>query len=310
MSKLKILLSDLVPYAQSQIANKIFISIFIIIVFWLLDRFLKIFIFKKIEDIKTRYQWQKTTTYVTVFIVIFFVGRIWSAGMQSIATFLGLLSAGIAIALKDLIASLAGWIFIISRRPFEVGQRIEINNVKGDVIDLSIFQFSLLEIGNWVGSDQSTGRIVHVPNGKIFTNDLINYDKGFQFIWNEIHVLITFESNWQKAKQLLQKIADHYSNDVTPQVEKEIRKAAQKYMIYYRNLTPIVYTSVKDSGVQLSIRYLCKARQRRGTSQRIWENILLEFGKYNDIDLAYPTRRFYNNITEGKSYREESEIKQ
>jgi small-conductance mechanosensitive channel len=212
-----------------------------------------------------------------------------------------LLSAGIAIALKDIIASLAGWVFIISKRPFDVGQRIEIGAVKGDVIDLSIFQFSILEIGNWVDSDQSTGRIIHIPNNKIFTNDLINYDKGFSYIWNEIKVLITFESNWGNAKIILSKIAEQETSDVTKKVEKEIKQAAQKFMIYYKNLTPIVYTDVKESGIQLSIRYLCSARKRRGTTQKIWEKILIEFSKNNDIELAYPTQRFFNNVTEGKS---------
>jgi small-conductance mechanosensitive channel len=86
-------------------------------------------------------------------------------------------------------------------------------------------------------------------------------------------------------------------------VEKEIKEAAKKYLIFYNKLTPIVYTSVKASGVQLSIRYLCPARKRRGTDQTIWEDILREFKKCNDIDLAYPTQRFYNNSTEGKPYQ-------
>lgn len=300
---MKDVFQKIIPYFQSDLSQKIIASVIVILIFWLLDIFLKRFIFHNIEDIKIRYQWQKSSSYVTVFFAIFFVGRIWSAGMQSVATFLGLLTAGVAIALKDIIASLAGWIFIITRRSFEVGHRIEIGTIKGDVIDISIFQFALLEIGNWVDSDQSTGRIVHIPNNKIFTHDLINYEKGFQFIWNEIHVLITFESDWQKAKQILQNIADRNLETLTPQFEKEIKEAARKYLIFYNNLTPIVYTSVKDSGVQLSLRYLCPPRKRRGTSQLIWEAILTEFKKCNDIDLAYPTHRFYNHISEGKSYQ-------
>ena len=76
------------------------------------------------------------------------------------------------------------------------------------LIDLRIFQFTLMEIGNWVDADQSTGRIVHVPNGSVFVTPLANYAKGFQYIWNEIPVLVTFESDWRRAKEILEGIAN------------------------------------------------------------------------------------------------------
>ena len=94
---------------------------------------------------------------------------IWFAGLERLATFAGILGAGLAVALHDTIANIAGFLFIMLRRPFEVGDRIEIEGVAGDVIDIRVFQFSLLEIGNWVDADQSTGRIVQVPNGKVLT---------------------------------------------------------------------------------------------------------------------------------------------
>lgn len=231
---------------------------------------------------------------------MFLVGRLWFSGFQSIATYLGLLSAGIAIALKDVVSNFAGWLFIISRRPFSVGDRIQIGNYAGDVIDTRVFQFTLLEIGNWVNADQSTGRIIHIPNGMVLSEVLANYSKGFQYIWNEIPVLITFESNWKKAKKILQKIADKDAEQLSKAAEKRVKEASKKFMILYSRLTPIVYTSVQDSGVLLTIRYLCEPQRRRDSEQVIWEDILEEFTKNNDIDFAYPTRRFYNHQIEGK----------
>src|SRR5437870_943240 len=99
---------------------------------------------------RLRYRWQKATAYITTPIALLIVGRIWFAGFQSIATFLGLVSAGIAIALKDILVNLAGWVFIIWRRPFALGDRIQIGQHAGDVIDVRLFQFTLNEIGNWV----------------------------------------------------------------------------------------------------------------------------------------------------------------
>jgi small-conductance mechanosensitive channel len=213
---------------------------------------------------------------------------------------LGLLSAGIAIALQDSIVNIAAWLFITIRQPFKVGDRIQISSIAGDVIDIRIFQFSVVEIRNWVDADQSTGRIIHIPNGLVFKEALINFTAGFEYIWEEIPVLVTFESNWKKAKDILNEIVNRHAEKFSSEAEKQIRRAAQKFMIYYSKLTPIVYTNVKDSGVLLTIRVLSNVRKRRSLQEVIWENILEEFAKHDDIDLAYPTVRYFNNITEGK----------
>ncbi len=226
------------------------------------------------------------------------MGRIWFKGAQSLVTYFGLLSAGVAIALKDVLANLAGWLYIITRRPFNAGDRVQIGEFAGDVIDQSFFEFTLLEIGNWVHADQSTGRIVHIPNGKIFSQDLANYDKGFNYLWNEIEVVVTFESDWQKAKKILLNISNTKGENISKRMENQIKRAAKKYMIYYKELTPIVYTSVVDHGVKLTIRHLCETRKRRGYTEAIWEDILLEFAKNKNIEFAYPTTRFYNNKEE------------
>src|SRR5207253_2929756 len=161
----------------------------------------------------------------------------------------------------------------------------------GDVIDLGLFQFTLNEIGAWVQADQSSGRIIHVPNGKVFTDPVANYNKGFRYIWNEVPVVVTFESDWRKAKQILGKIAVKHAEHLTAQAEQELLAASQQYLINYRKLTPIVYTSVVDYGVQLTIRYLIEPRKRRGTEHAIWEDILTEFAAAPDIALAYHTPR-------------------
>jgi small-conductance mechanosensitive channel len=280
--------------------TKLLVSVLTILAILLVRRLLLGIIFKRIEDVLVRYRWRKGSAYIASAFVFLILARVWFEGFESIATFLGLLSAGLAIALKDLLANLAGWVFIIWRRPFEVGDRIQIGDQAGDVIDLRIFQFTLLEIGHWVEADQSTGRVVHIPNGKVFTEPQANYHKGFQYIWNEIPVLITFESNWERAKEILKEIGIKHAEHLSRYAEERIREASRKFMIFYSKLTPSVYTSVKDSGVLLTLRYLCEPRRRRDSIQAVWEDVLKEFAKFPDIDFAYPTQRFYNNVLEGK----------
>jgi small-conductance mechanosensitive channel len=278
------------PAAQ----QKLLISVLIVAALWLIHRVLRSSVTKRIQSLERRYQWQKALGYTFTTLGILTISLVWFEGVQYAATYLGLVSAGIAIALKDPITNVIAWGFILWRKPFEVGDRIEIGQYAGDVVDQRIFQFSLMEIGNWVDSDQSTGRVLHIPNGMIFTSGVANYTHGPDYIWNEIPVLITFESDWEKAKGLLQGIADSHDVSQDETVRKEFEAATRKFLLKYNKLTPIVYTNVLDSGVLLTIRYLCKPRQRRGTTESIWEATLRAFAKHPDIDLAYPTTRFYS----------------
>lgn len=294
------MMSILSEYLKDPLWIRIFQSLLLIVILWSLKVLIQKLIDRSKLKLKTRYTWHKVVKYVIFFLILLVVGRIWIKGVQTLATYLGLLSAGIAIALKDIIANFAGWVFIISRRPFEVGDRIQIGNKMGDVIDIRPFEFTLLEIGNWVAADQSTGRLIFIPNGKVFTQELANFDQGFHYIWNEIPVTITFESNWQKAKEILQNIIDKQPDKISKQMESELRRSARKFMIYYSKLTPIVYLEVVDHGVKLTLRYLCEPRRRRNSAQTIWEDVLVEFAKNDDIALAYPTTRFYDHFKEKK----------
>lgn len=284
------------PELQSRILESLLVIIIIIV----LQRLIRKFIITRVDDIKVRYQWQKISLYLSVFLIIIFLINTWLNIFGSVATFLGLISAGIAIALKDPLVNMVAWGFIMIRQPFKVGDRVQIGKIAGDVIDIRLFQFSVNEIGNWVDADQSTGRIIHIPNGIVFTEPQANYTAGFQYIWNEIPVLITFESDWKKAKRILTDIVNHHGVLLGEHAEKQIKEAAKKFLIFYTKLTPIVYTSVKDSGVMLTLRYMCDPRERRSIEEKMWEDILIKFAEQSDIDFAYPTQRFYNNLTEGK----------
>lgn len=280
---------------------QIFETLAVLFILWLF-RFITLRIVQnRVKEKKTVYKWRKNLTYFTTFLALIAVGQIWLASIGSIATFLGLLSAGLAIALKEPVTDLAAWLFIIWRKPFDVGDRIQLGvEARGDVIDIRPFKFTILEIGNWVDADQSTGRVIHIPNHKVFSSDLANYTSDFEFIWNEISVLITFESDWKKAKKLLKSIVDEQVKDFVEHARDQVKRAEKSYLIQYRYLTPIVYTSVKDSGVSLTMRYLSDPRSRRAAAQGIWESVLEEFRRHEDIDFAYPTIRYFDNPAEGK----------
>jgi small-conductance mechanosensitive channel len=249
---------------------------------------------RRIEDPELLFRARKTAAYVTTIVIIFAIARIWSGAFGDIGTFLGLLSAGIAIALGDVFLNLAGWLYIISRRPFKAGDRIEVGDMAGDVVDIRVFRFTLLEIGNWVDADQSTGRLLHIPNGLLFRQGMANYTEGFAHVWHEIPVLVTFESDWELAERLIKdQLGPYHMRDEDMRAAQELREASRRYFIRYKELDPIVYVTVKDSGVLLTARLLINPRQRRGVDDAVWRGILHAFEAEPSVELAYPTVRYF-----------------
>ncbi|MCP4311320.1 MAG: mechanosensitive ion channel [Bacteroidetes bacterium] len=278
--------------------SKIFFSMLILLVLGGIRYAILKIVWRFTEDPKQRYTWRRSVSFIIGFLTVILIASVWVKAIGQFGAFLGLLTAGLAIALKDMLTNIAGWIFILARKPFNLGDRVQIGEHAGDVIDLRLFQFTLLEIGNWVDADQSTGRIIHIPNGTIFTQAQSNYSSGFKFIWNEIGVLVTFESNWGKAKDLMEEIVSEHAKELSADAEKRIIEASKKYMIFYQYLTPIVYTSVKDSGIMLTMRYICDPRKRRITENDIWVDLLNAFSTFEDIEFAYPTHRFFTRKDE------------
>jgi small-conductance mechanosensitive channel len=245
-------------------------------------------IYRRVTSPGARFLVRRIAGYVTGGLAILIIGRLWFEGIGSLSTFLGIITAGLAIALRDLFSNFAGWLYILGRRPFTVGNRIQIGEHKGDVIDIRLFQFTLLEIGNWIQADQSTGRVIHVPNNRVFTASLANYDQGLKQIWCEIPVLLTFESDWKKAKAVLLEIGKAYQSSQKKAVENLDSK---EYHIQLSSLTPEVYTRVREGGILLCLRYLCEPRNRRDVESRLWEEVLTRFDELGEVNLTYPTVR-------------------
>ncbi len=244
------------------------------------------------KERRARYLWTKWLRAAWVFLASLLVTFIWFPAVESLATFFGLLSAGIAVAMHDSVSNLAGWAFILGRAPFQVGDRIEIGGIKGDVIDTGVFHFTLLEVGNWIDANQSNGRIVLVPNGVALREKIANDSAGMPYLWLEIPVLITFESDWQRAKEILAQISQRDEFSVAVDARAQLENSGDKYLMHYGYLTPIVYLTVRDSGVLLTIRMLAPVRKSRVFEQKVWEAVLEDFEADDAIvELAYPTAR-------------------
>jgi small-conductance mechanosensitive channel len=229
-----------------------------------------------IEDVNQRHQLRKIVTY-TFWIALATAGVTLFAenlALADIGTVLGLIAAAITIALADVVRSLAGWIYINSRRGVEVGSRVEVDGIIGDVIDIGLLKTTLLEVGEpLVHAMQSTGRVVTMPNSVFLNKNVISSATVNPLVWQEIQLLVTFESDWKRAREIMREVAME------------------------------LYEEIVDSGVLLTIRNLTPVRRRRSLTNRISEAILDRFAQDPDIDFAYPTYRIYKLGEEGRRGR-------
>ena len=255
---------------------------------------------KDVTGIEVRHKIRQTANGVGISVFVVATAVLWATGIRDFGLFLGIVGAGLALSLQETLVCVAGWMIFIVRRPYDIGDRIEIDGRIGDVIGVSVFQTTMLEVGNWIQAEQSTGRMLIIPNSMLVRHAVYNYAKGFPFVWDELSVVVTFESDWEQAEGLMLERAEVEADKIAPQVKRQIRRMQDRYAIHYEHLTPTVYTRIVANGVDLSLRYLCPVRERRAVTHRLSRMILRAFVGHPKIDFAYPTTRIFRNPQEGK----------
>ncbi|MDP2578026.1 MAG: mechanosensitive ion channel family protein [Candidatus Palauibacterales bacterium] len=253
---------------------------------------------RQIEDVKRRHELRKIVNYIfwialAVAGVALFAEQL---DLKDLGTVLGLIAAAITIALSDVIRSLAGWVYVSSRRGVEIGSRVEVEGVKGDVIDIGLLKTTLLEVGEpLVHGLQSTGRLVTVPNSVFLGKTVFASASENPLVWQELQILVTFESDWASAREILRGTADELYQEILPDLKASFEHLERRYAFRLGSTAPIVYTTIADSGVLLTLRYLTFVRRRRSTSDRISTAVLDRFEKDERIEFAYPTYRLFRH---------------
>ncbi|GAB6100383.1 mechanosensitive ion channel [Halanaerocella petrolearia] len=256
---------------------------------------------KQIDNLKRRHQVRRSIYYITFILNIIIILVIWIRRTVNLTTYLGFLSAGVTLALHQVLLNIAAWILMVVKRPFSLGDRIEWGQIQGDVIDIGVFYTTMLEVGNRIEAEQSTGRLVQMPNSNLFKKSIFNYTKGFGCFWNETQVLVTFESDWEQAQEIMLNIINEEKEEgIEERAKCRVQKMSRNYMIKYGAFTPTSYVKIKDSGVQITLRYLTSVRKRRVIEDRVYKRILEEFKQELDIELAYPTKRIYRKVQKRK----------
>ncbi|MDX1624845.1 MAG: mechanosensitive ion channel [Gemmatimonadota bacterium] len=281
------------------------VAIAVVMLAWGLYRLAAHQIGVHVADPEKRHRYRKRAGYTIAFVVAAGLAVAFFEALRELGTVLGFIGAGLAIALREYLASFLAWFYILGQRSISLGSRIEIGEVRGDVIDIGVFKLTLVEVRGEGLGEQSSGRLVTVPNFKLLTDPVYHFTAGTPYVWDEIGFTITFESDWERAREILEEIAGELYEPRASEIEAGFRKLESAYAFRYGVTTPIAYTTVGDSGIVLQLRYLSHVRQRRGNRDRISRELLTRFAAEPAIELAYPTSRVYR--TEVEKERTEGE---
>ena len=241
------------------------------------------------KDPKERYRRYKIlNTAIAVFVVAALV-ILWGRLFHNKGTFFGLIGAGLAIALRDPLLSIAGRILIFAGNMYSVGDRIEINKISGDVIDVGFFYTRMMEIGNWITADQATGRIVQYPNSQIFGTPVYNYTQNFSYIWDQIDLPITYDSNMEAAARMMSEAGGEYTHEFLKKAETELEHMGHSFLVPKFELKPHVYISFDSNYVTLTMRYIVDPHQRRAAKSFLFERMLQGVQARDDIHYGSTT---------------------
>jgi small-conductance mechanosensitive channel len=214
------------------------------------------------------YSYRHIARYAAVLAGIVALIVVWRSAIGHLALFGGLLAAGLAFAMQEVIGAIAGWFNIVSGGIYRVGDRVEIAGVKGDVIDITLLRTKVLEMGSslpqepsWVGGRQLTGRIVSISNKATFEQPTYNYSSFFEYVWEELRVPVPYSADWRRAEQIVLEEAQRVS--ATEGAREAIDLMQQRYPMPKHELDAKVYVTLTDNWVELAARFVIPVRRSR-----------------------------------------------
>ena len=268
-----------------------------ILIIFVIVRLLQRSLTRYVKDSDTRYRVRKFVNFIGYLTGMLFLGIIFSDRLGKLTVAFGVAGAGIAFALQEVIASIAGWVAVSLGRFYRTGDRIQLGGTKGDVIDIGLLRTTLMECGEWVRGDLYNGRIVRVANSFVFKEPVYNYSADFPFLWDEIIVPVRFGSDPKTARAILQSIAHELLGEYAARSKTAWKQVVQKYMIYEAGVEPTVTVTVDENWMEFTLRYIVDYKSRRSTKDKLFSRILEAFEETDgrvriastsmDIDLVH-----------------------
>ena len=243
--------------------------------------------------VKDHNNWYKTRKTMNIFgyiLAVIFLGILYSDMLGGITVVLGVASAGIAFSLREVIASIAGWLTILVGGMFKTGDRVQLGGVTGDVIDIGVLRTTVMEAGQWVNGDLYNGRIVKIANSFVYTQPVYNYSTDFPFLWDELTIPVRFGSDYTYARELIHKVAMKKTEEYSLDAREYWERMNRKFVIEDATTKPMVTLAVNDNWVQFTLRYVVEYKKRRILKDALFTGILKEIEQSDGkVELASAT---------------------
>jgi small-conductance mechanosensitive channel len=289
--------------ANADNAGKLVVTMVFVVVILLIAKVLRLLARKTLygrDWIKASFWTRQGINLFVATATLIGIVSIWFDDPTRLTTGLGLVTAGLAFALQKVVTSIAGYIVILRGRTFNVGDRIVMGGVRGDVVALSFTQTTIMEMGQppgvqnaepamWVRSRQYTGRMVTVPNSKIFDEPIYNYSAEFDFIWEELTIPIAYRDNRQTAEQILLEVAQMHQVQIDGLAVRDFEELKRRYFVLKAvEFEPRVYLRLTDNWLELTVRFITRSSGVRDIKDRMSREILQRLEKA-EIGLASAT---------------------
>ena len=261
-------------YINNPVIQQLLFVVLGVVIILVIARLVKSIIPKYISDNNRKYRMRKFVTYLTYMIVVILILVIYSNKLTGLTVFLGVAGAGIAFALQEVIASIAGFIAINFSNFYNVGDRVMLGGIKGDVIDIGVLRTSIMQIGDWVSGDLYNGKIVSISNSFIFKEPVFNYSGDFPFLWDEVNIPIKTNGDYKYAEEVFQNLLDEVQGDYAKSATVKWAKMTEKYQLENARVMPMVTMSFDENWINFNLRFVVDYKKRRGTKDIISKKAL------------------------------------
>ncbi|MCB0842469.1 MAG: mechanosensitive ion channel, partial [Bacteroidetes bacterium] len=284
LDQLKIILED-------PILLKVTYALIWLIAIWIIGRLLKRLTNRLTKENPIKFQLRKGISFASYIAVFLLIMAIFEVNLSGLGVALGVAGAGIAFALQEVIASIAGYLAIHMSGFYKIGDRVKLSNIKGDVIDIGILRTTIMEMGDWVSGDLYNGKMVRVANSFVFKEPVYNYSGDFPFLWDEITIPIKTNSDYALARKMMTDILNEEVGEYAHKVKNSWKQMTDLYQIEKARLEPWVTMKFDENWITFTLRFVVDVKSRGGTKDRLYtrilEAIIASKGKVEIASAAY-----------------------
>jgi small-conductance mechanosensitive channel len=267
------------PKAQLELVHRLLRGAAIITVLFAVSSALSLYAIARVADAATRFTLKRVKRLVVFTLVLLVAVSVIFVNWYTALISVGVVSVIVGLSVQTPMTSFIGWIYILVRRPFRVGDRIEIDGATGDVIDVGYIDTTLWEFGGkYISGDHPSGRIIKFPNSKVLNTIVYNYSWPlFPYIWNEIKVNIGYESDLAFIAETMQRIVqDELGSEMLERVEKyrELLARTPVDELEVREHPRVIFRVSENTWLEAIVRYLVAPREAGSVKTRLIKKLL------------------------------------